>query len=99
MQALFKEKVKTEYQVGDYVLFQASEDGRVEYGEIIATKLLCLYLIQVGVVRSAIFEKLVFLITSRILKILMEHKDIKKRLYSKLQTFSTVYVPLEFSTL
>ena len=33
-----REEVKTEFSIGEQVIFQASQDGRVEYGEIIASK-------------------------------------------------------------
>ena len=42
-----REEVKTEFSIGEQVIFQASQDGRVEYGEIIASKPLVLYLVQV----------------------------------------------------
>ena len=42
-----------------------------------------------------IFAKLVYAITSRVFRILMEHKEIKNSSDSKLKPFP--YVPLEFS--
>ena len=41
-----------------------------------------------------IFARLVFAISSRILRILMEHKEIKNSLDSKLQTFSICSVEI-----
>ena len=40
------------------------------------------------VAHFAIFEKLVFVITSRILRILIEHTEVKNSLDSKLQNFT-----------